>query len=138
MFSYFLLFISAFGAATLFPFQSEALLAGLIMTGEHSPTALLIVATIGNALGSCVNWWLGTRLERYKDRKWFPVSEKTLSKAQAMYANHGSLLLLFSWLPIIGDPITLVSGVLKEKFWKFLVLVTVAKFVRYWLVYLMV
>lgn len=138
MFSYFLLFISAFGAATIFPFQSEALLAGLIMTGEHSPTVLLIVATIGNALGSCVNWWLGMRLERFKDRKWFPVSEKNLTKAQAMYANHGSLLLLFSWLPIIGDPITLVSGVLKEKFWKFLILVTIAKFVRYWLVYLMV
>lgn len=138
MFSYLLLFISAFGAATLFPFQSEALLAGLVMTGEHSNVALLAIATAGNALGSCVNWWLGMRLERFKDRKWFPVSEKNLSKAQAMYANHGSLLLLFSWLPIIGDPITLVSGVLKEKFWKFLILVTVAKFVRYWLVYVMV
>lgn len=138
MFSYLLLFISAFGAATIFPFQSEALLAGLVMTGEHSNVALLAIATAGNALGSCVNWWLGMRLERFKDRKWFPVSEKNLSKAQAMYANHGSLLLLFSWLPIIGDPITLVSGVLKEKFWKFLILVTVAKFVRYWLVYVMV
>ncbi len=138
MFSYFLLFISAFGAATLFPFQSEALLAGLLISGEHSHSVLLAIATLGNALGSCVNWWLGTRLERYKDRKWFPVSEKNLTKAQNMYANHGSLLLLFSWLPIIGDPITLVSGVLKEKFWKFLILVTIAKFVRYWFVYLMV
>ncbi|WP_248793375.1 YqaA family protein, partial [Escherichia coli] len=96
--------ISAFGAATLLPLQSEAVLVGLISTGKYSVVLLIAVATIGNVLGSCVNWWLGTRIEQYKDKKWFPVSETKLSQAQKLYQQYGSPILLLSWIPVIGDP----------------------------------
>ncbi|QIQ22421.1 DedA family protein [Zophobihabitans entericus] len=108
----------------------------MLVLSNSSAAILILVATAGNVLGSTVNWWLGTKIEKYKDRKWFPVSEKRLIQAQSYYHKFGSIILLLSWLPVIGDPITLVSGVLKENIYKFLILVTLAKFGRYLVIYL--
>lgn len=135
MLSYFLLFISAFGAATLLPLQSEAVLVTLLLKGQHSVLLLISIATLGNVLGSCVNWWLGLKIEQFKHRKWFPVSEKRLQQAQNFYHKYGFYSLLLSWAPIIGDPITLVAGLFKENFWRFLGIVIIAKAGRYLFIY---
>ncbi|MFH7766648.1 YqaA family protein [Acinetobacter sp. BSP-28] len=134
--AYLLLFISAFGAATLLPLQSEAVLLALLAQGDHSVFGLLFVASLGNILGSCVNWWLGFKIEHYKDKKWFPVSQQQMLKAQASYHHYGYWSLLLSWVPIIGDPITLIAGLLKENFWRFLLMVSLAKVGRYLFIYL--
>lgn len=136
MLSLFLLFISAFGAATLLPLQSEAVLLALLMKTEYSAVLLILVASIGNILGSCVNWYLGVQIEKYKNRKWFPVSEQSMQKAQKTYQKYGYWSLLLSWMPIIGDPITLIAGLLKENFYRFLLVVSIAKIGRYICVYL--
>ena len=133
--AYFLLFLSAFGAATLLPLQSEAVLVGLLVQTQYSAYLLLAVATIGNVLGSCVNWYLGLKIEQFKDKKWFPVSEKNMLKAEKIYQKYGFWSLLLSWVPIIGDPITLTAGLLKENFVRFLLVVSVAKVSRYLCVY---
>jgi membrane protein YqaA with SNARE-associated domain len=125
------LFLAAFGAATLLPLQSEAVLAGLLLNERYPPALLLGVATAGNVLGALVNWLLGRYLEHFKDRRWFPVSQGQLAKAQGRYQRYGCGLLLLSWLPLIGDPITLVAGVMREPLWRFLLLVTLAKAGRY-------
>lgn len=125
------LFVAAFGAATLLPLQSEAVLVGLLVSGQYSLWLLLVVATLGNVLGSLVNWWLGRGVEHFKDRRWFPVSDKQLDKARRQYSRWGHWTLLLSWVPIIGDPLTLVAGVMREPLWRFLVLVTLAKSLRY-------
>ncbi|AQZ80659.1 hypothetical protein BUM88_02920 [Acinetobacter calcoaceticus] len=135
MLSYFLLFISAFGAATLLPLQSEAVLVTLLLKGQYSALLLISIATLGNVLGSCVNWWLGLKIEQFKHRKWFPVSEKRLQQAQSFYHKYGFYSLLLSWTPIIGDPITLVAGLFKENFWRFLGIVLIAKAGRYLFIY---
>lgn len=135
MLSYFLLFISAFGAATLLPLQSEAVLVTLLLKGKYSALLLIGIATLGNVLGSCVNWWLGLKIEQFKHRKWFPVSEKRLQQAQSFYHKYGFYSLLLSWTPIIGDPITLVAGLFKENFWRFLCIVIIAKAGRYLFIY---
>jgi membrane protein YqaA with SNARE-associated domain len=134
--AYLLLFISAFGAATLLPLQSEAVLLAFLAEGSHSVLWLLFVASLGNILGSCVNWWLGFKIERYKDKKWFPVSQQQMVKAQAKYHKYGYWSLLLSWVPIIGDPITLIAGLLKENFARFLLMVAIAKIGRYLFIYL--
>ncbi len=85
--AYLLLFLSAFGAATLLPLQSEAVLVGFLVQAQYSVYLLLIVATIGNVLGSCVNWYLGLKIEQFKDKKWFPVSEKICSKRKKYIKN---------------------------------------------------
>ena len=133
--AYLLLFLSAFGAATLLPLQSEAVLVGLFLQEKYSAYLLLIVATIGNVLGSCVNWYLGLRIERFKNKKWFPVSEKNMIKAEKIYQKYGFWSLLLSWTPVIGDPITLIAGLMKENFWRFLFIVTIAKAGRYLFIY---
>lgn len=135
--AYLLLFLSAFGAATLLPLQSEAVLVGLLLQAKHSAYLLLVVATVGNVLGSCVNWYLGLRIERFKDKKWFPVSEKNMLKAEKIYQKYGFWSLLLSWTPIIGDPITLIAGLMKENFWRFLFIVSLAKAGRYVFIYLL-
>jgi membrane protein YqaA with SNARE-associated domain len=130
-----LLFLSAFGAATLLPLQSEAVLLGLLVNNQHAAWALIAVASLGNILGSCVNWWLGLKIEQYKNKKWFPVSEAKILQAQGIYQKYGYWSLLLSWTPIIGDPITLIAGLLKENFWRFLTLVSIAKIGRYLFIY---
>lgn len=125
------LFMAAFLAATLLPMQSEAVLVGLLLAGQQAPVALLLVATLGNVLGSLVNWLLGRGLERYRDRRWFPLSEAKLQRAQRSYHRYGRWSLLLSWIPIIGDPLTMVAGVMREPLWSFLLIVTLAKAGRY-------
>lgn len=133
--SYLILFISALGAATLLPLQSEAVLLTLLYQHSYSVFWLLTVASVGNILGSCINWWLGLKVEVFKDKKWFPVSISQLAKAQTSYQRYGFWALLFSWVPIIGDPITVLAGVLKEKFWRFFLMVSLAKTGRYLFIY---
>ena len=135
--AYLLLFLSAFGAATLLPLQSEAVLVGLLLQAKHSAYLLLVVATVGNVLGSCVNWYLGLRIERFKDKKWFPIKKKNMLKAEKIYQKYGFWSLLLSWTPIIGDPITLIAGLMKENFWRFLFIVSIAKTGRYVFIYLL-
>lgn len=125
------LFVAAFAAATLLPAQSEALLAGLILNGGYSLALLIAVATLGNVLGSLVNWLLGRQVERFKDRRWFPVGPVALERAENWYRRYGRWSLLLSWVPIIGDPLTLIAGTLKEPLWSFVGLVSIAKLVRY-------
>ncbi|MDH1210045.1 DedA family protein [Pseudomonas chengduensis] len=125
------LFLSAFGAATLLPLQSEAVLVALLMAGQHPLWALLLVATLGNVLGSWVNWLLGRSIEHYRERRWFPVSPARLQQAQGWYARYGRWSLLLSWMPVIGDPLTLVAGVMRERLWIFMTIVTLAKASRY-------
>ena len=129
--SYLGLFIAAFGAATLLPLQSEAVLVGLLLTSDYSITALLLVATAGNVLGSAVNWVLGRYIERYRSRRWFPLSEEKLGRAQRAYHRYGRWSLLLSWVPVIGDPLTMIAGVMREPLWRFLLIVLVAKATRY-------
>lgn len=124
------LFLSAFLSATLFPGQSEALLAGLVVAG-HPPWWLIVVASAGNVLGSVFNWGIGRGIERFRDRRWFPATPAMLERAQRWYARYGKWSLLLSWAPVIGDPLTLVAGVMRERFGIFLLLVTLAKAGRY-------
>ncbi|HRQ56016.1 MAG TPA: YqaA family protein [Azoarcus taiwanensis] len=125
------LFLSAFGAATLLPMQSEAMLVALLAHGEYAPWALLVVATTGNVLGSVVNWVLGRYIEHFRDRSWFPIRQDQLGKAQAKYHRYGRWSLLLSWVPVIGDPLTAVAGIMREPLWSFVLIVTIAKAGRY-------
>ncbi|MFN4155769.1 MAG: YqaA family protein [Paracoccaceae bacterium] len=125
------LFLAALVAATLIPAQSEAVLVALIVQGVHPVWLLLVVATAGNVLGSVVNWVMGRFLIRYSDRRWFPFSQRQMDKATRWYARWGYWSLLGAWLPVIGDPLTLVAGVLCEPLWRFVLIVTPAKGGRY-------
>ncbi|SON55378.1 Inner membrane protein YqaA [Hartmannibacter diazotrophicus] len=125
------LFLSALIAATILPMQSEAALAGLLLAGSHPVWVLVLAASVGNVLGSVVNWLLGRGIERFRDRRWFPVGPAALDRAQRWYHRYGKWSLLLSWAPIIGDPLTVAAGVLREPFPIFLALVTVAKVGRY-------
>ncbi|MBA3448275.1 MAG: DedA family protein [Pseudaminobacter sp.] len=125
------LFAIAFAAATILPAQSEAALAGLLVAGAHSPVLLVAVASLGNVLGAVVNWGLGRGIERFRDRRWFPVSGSMLDRATGWYRRWGRWSLLLSWAPFGGDALTVAAGVLREPLWSFLILVTLAKTLRY-------
>jgi membrane protein YqaA with SNARE-associated domain len=125
------LFAIAFVAATILPAQSEAALVALLAAGTQSPVLLVAVASAGNVLGAVVNWALGRGVERFRDRKWFPVKPAQLDRATGWYRRWGRWSLLLSWAPVGGDALTVAAGVLREPLWSFLLLVGVAKTLRY-------
>lgn len=131
MIAYIGLFASAFIAATLLPMQSEAVLVALLVQGEHAVVPLVLIATLGNVLGSLVNWIMGRFLRRFKDRRWFPATDTQLKRAEGWYRRYGRWSLLGAWLPIVGDPLTVAAGLMREPLWSFIVLVTLAKGARY-------
>lgn len=133
---YGLLCLSAFLSATLLPGSSEAVLLGMLASGQGSPAVLVVSATLGNVAGAVVNWVLGWFFEHYKDKSWFPIKQAALARAQAWFARWGLWSLLLSWVPVIGDPLTLVAGVLRVPFGRFVVLVTIGKVTRYGLLVL--
>jgi len=125
------LFFSAFLAATILPFSSEAVLAGLSVAGGLDAALLWTVATAGNTLGALVNWMLGRWCLHWQDRPWFPFKQKDMDKASHWFAKWGVWSLLLSWVPIIGDPITFVAGFLRVHVVVFTALVVIAKGGRY-------
>ena len=128
--AYAALFAVAFAAATLLPLSSEVVLTGLLMA-NYEPVWLIVIASAGTVLGSTVNWVIGRQVEGLRNRPWFPVNEAQLARARRWYRRYGKWSLLLSWVPVVGDPLTIVAGVMREPISNFLVLVTIAKVGRY-------
>ena len=124
-------FLSAFLSATLLPGSSEAALVGLLAVGQGEPALLVAVATAGNVLGSLLNWILGRFFAHFRYRRWFPVKAAAHDRAIEWYGRYGVWSLLFAWLPVVGDPLTVIAGVLRTSLAWFLPLVTAGKLARY-------
>jgi membrane protein YqaA with SNARE-associated domain len=125
------LFAAALAAATVLPVQSEVVLIPLLLAQHYPAWLLVLAASLGNTLGSPVNWALGRLLARFEHQRWFPVRRAPIARAEAWYHRHGRWSLLLSWLPVIGDPLTIVAGVPREPLPVFLLLVAIAKTARY-------
>lgn len=125
------LFVNAFLASTLLPAMSEVAVVAMAQSERFDTMAVWIVATVGNTLGSCVNWALGRYLLHFRDRRWFPVSAPQLDRASRWYGRYGMWSLLFAWVPIVGDPLTFVAGMLRVRFAGFVALVAIGKGARY-------
>jgi membrane protein YqaA with SNARE-associated domain len=125
------LFWAAFLSATILPGSSEAALVALMALGSSSVVVLIAVATIGNTLGSVINWWLGLFVERWRGHPRFPVKPAEFAKYQAWYQRWGVWSLLLAWVPVIGDPLTVMAGVMRTPLWLFLLVTGVGKLARY-------
>ena len=130
---YLSLFLTAFASATLLPGGSEALFVYLL-SENATPFILLIVATSGNTLGSFVNYLLGKYATSFTQEKNY-MNQKWLDKASTLFERYGFWTLFFSWLPLIGDPLTLIAGIVRYPWGKFLLIVGFAKLARYVFVY---
>lgn len=124
------LFAASFLAATILPLSSELVL-GYLLTQEFHVFGTVAVATLGNVLGSLTNYGLGLAGARVLLEKIFRVSPKEIALAQERFKTHGTLCLLLAWVPGIGDPLTVVAGMLKINIWIFLALVGLGKLARY-------
>lgn len=125
------LFLSAFLAATILPVSSEVVLAGLIVAGRGDPGLLLMVATVGNTLGSVVNWVLGRGIDSLRNRRWFPVTSDRYEQASRIFRRFGEWTLLFAWLPVVGDAFTIAAGAARVNLGVFVALVAIGKAARY-------
>jgi len=124
------LFLASFAAATILPLGSEVVL-GVLLANGHDPTLSVIVATIGNVLGSVVNYLMGVWGAKFTMERILRISEKEFTRATRRFKRFGAPCLLFAWVPVIGDPLTLAAGVLRVNFPLFLILVTIGKGLRY-------
>ena len=125
------LFVSAFVSATLVPMSSDVVLAALIAAQGFDVALLVLVATVGNTLGALVNWLLGRFFSHFRERRWFPVGPQAFDRAVRWYSRYGVWSLLFAWLPVVGDPLTLAAGLLRTDLRWFVLLVTIGKLARY-------
>ena len=135
---YLSLFAISFLAATILPFSSELTLAGLVATSNYDNLLLLIVASFGNVLGSVVNWALGLCSRNLTTKKWFPFKETQIEKSSKWFRKFGKWSLLFAWVPVVGDPLTLVAGLLRVRFLDFIILVAIGKVSRYLVVFYLI
>jgi membrane protein YqaA with SNARE-associated domain len=135
---YISLFVISFLAATILPFSSELTLAGLIVTSNYDNLLLLVVASFGNVLGSVVNWILGFYFRNLITKKWFPFKDMQIENSSRWFSKFGKWSLLFAWIPILGDPLTLVSGLLRVRFLDFVILVAIGKVSRYLVVFYLI
>ena len=135
---YLSLFAVSFLAATILPFSSELTLAGLIATSDYDNLVLLILASFGNVLGSVVNWALGSYSRNLTTKKWFPFKETQIERSSKWFRKFGKWSLLFAWVPVVGDPLTLVAGILRVKFIDFIILVAIGKVSRYLIVFYLI
>jgi membrane protein YqaA with SNARE-associated domain len=135
---YLSLFAISFLAATILPFSSELSLATLIATSDYDNLLLLTVASFGNILGSLVNWALGSYSRNLTTKKWFPFKETQIERSSKWFRKFGKWSLLFAWVPVVGDPLTLVAGILRVKFIDFIILVAIGKVSRYLIVFYLI
>ena len=134
-----MIYLSLFGisflAATILPFSSELTLAGLISTSNYDNLLLLVFASFGNVLGSVFNWGLGFYSRNLTIKKWFPFKETQIERSSKWFSKFGKWSLLFAWLPIVGDPLTFVAGLLRVRFLDFIILVAIGKVSRYLIIF---
>ncbi|MGP0566674.1 MULTISPECIES: YqaA family protein [unclassified Nitrospina] len=124
------MFTAAFLAATILPLSSEVVLSALLLNGL-TPSVLVAIATLGNVLGSVVNYGLGYGGTKLFKRNFSSTSKREIDTALARYQKYGTTSLLFAWVPVIGDPLTVAAGVLRVNLSTFLLLVTIGKLGRY-------
>ncbi|MDH4041014.1 MAG: DedA family protein [Gammaproteobacteria bacterium] len=124
------LFLSAFLAATLVPAYSEVMLVGMAGAG-YDPLALWLWASAGNTLGSALNWTLGRYLLHFQDRRWFPFKADSLGMSQRWFQRYGKWSLLLAWMPVGGDALTFIAGMMRVGFPVFLLLTAIGKAARY-------
>ena len=126
---YLYLFLNSFISATLFPLGSEALLL-YYLSLKFNFIYLLLFASLGNTLGSILNYWFGLKGEQYLVEKKM-IKEKNIIKYKKYFDKYGAFTLLLSWMPIVGDGFTFIAGMLKYDIKRFVILVFLAKFSRY-------
>ena len=125
------LFATCLAAGSVVPIPSEAAFVALLFDSDFAPWTLIATATTGNVTGSTINWLIGRSAARLAGRRWYPVSEAGLERGRAWYHRYGRWSLLMSWIPIVGDPLTITAGMMREPLWSFLLIVSAAKFSRY-------
>jgi membrane protein YqaA with SNARE-associated domain len=125
------LFISSFLSSTILPGHSEITITTLILLEKYSQFLLIFFASLGNILGSIVNWFLGLYITKFVNKSWFPFSKKQLDKSSSWYLKYGKWSLFLSWVPIIGDPLTIVAGMFRVPLIIFIIIVSISKALRY-------
>ncbi len=123
------LFLASFLASTILPFGSEGIVVYLI-SQKFNFLNVVIVASVGNFLGACTSYYIGLK-GRGLVESYLGINSNDIEKAEKYFSKYGSYMLLFTWLPVIGDTLTVASGILRLKFWVFSVLVFTGKFLRY-------
>lgn len=123
------LFVTCFLAATILPITSELFLGSMLAYG-YDLTTCLIIATIGNTLGSWLNYLIGMAGNPNWLKK-IGVKQEQISRWEEKIKRYGSLLALFSWLPFVGDVIAVTLGFFRVNWLVSFAYILIGKFLRY-------
>ena len=129
--AYVSLFISSFLSSTILPGHSEITLTTFILLEKYSQFLLIFFASFGNVIGSIINWYLGFYITKFINKSWFPFTKEQLDTVSLWYLKYGKWSLFFCWVPIIGDPLTIVAGIFRVHLILFIIIVSISKLLRY-------
>lgn len=129
-YGYWGMLLAAFLAGSFFPFSSEAVIVALMATGLD-PWILMIYGTIGNVLGSILNYTIGRMGKMEWIEKYLHVKKEDLDKAHRFMAGYGSWMGFFAFLPVLGSAITIALGLMRSNVLITFVAITLGKIFRY-------
>ncbi|MBQ9356539.1 MAG: DedA family protein [Prevotella sp.] len=135
-YGYWGMLIAAFLAGSVFPFSSEAVMLGLMAVGLDS-WVLMIYGTIGNVLGSVLNYCIGRMGKTEWFEKYLHVSPKSMDRARRFVAGHGAWMGFFAFVPLLGSAITILLGLMRSNVVITFVSITLGKIFRYILLILL-
>ena len=122
-----------FLAATILPLGSEPAVAGMAAAGGDM-VGLLAAASLGNYLGALSSYGVGRWGGGWWLRRYFSTTPKMLRKAERFYARFGAPSLFLAWMPVIGDPLTIIAGMLRVHPLIFTLYVLPGKALRYYVI----
>lgn len=129
-FGYIGLFVVSFLSATILPLASEAFVA-LMPAAGYNCWLVLLFATSGNFLGSLTNYYIGKKGSDFLLARYFQLGQEKLRRARELFGRWGQPILFFSWVPVIGDPLTFLGGILNVSLLGFSFWVLLGKTLRY-------
>ncbi|MEA3294589.1 MAG: YqaA family protein [Euryarchaeota archaeon] len=124
------LFFTSFLASTIIPLGSEGMVVYMIIKG-YNILLVVVIASIGNYLGACTTYMIGYIGRQKALEKYLKINQVDFARAEKLFTKYGSPVLLFTWLPIIGDVFAAIGGILKFNFLLFSIYVFTGKFIRY-------
>ncbi len=120
----------AFLSGSIVPITSEVLLVFFLSIGLNA-VLLTLVAAFGNTLGGVTCFLTGMIADKEKVLKRFKITPRRMQRADRIIQKYGYWAALISFVPVLGETLLVMLGVMRVSWWKVVLVMALGKLVRY-------